>query len=187
MKPIFTIHAGEYIVGEELETLFKKYDLNIWIPSKDTGIDLLVTNGDNSKCASIQVKFSKDFSLLANSPLHIKAQGWWKLDRNKIAQSKADFWVFVLHSFERKSRPSFIVIRPDELLRRFEKLNRIGKGLHSYICVTSERPERCWETRGLSRGDMALIYQSGYENEFRELSQYLSWNPLLATLGLPPV
>jgi hypothetical protein len=39
MRPIFTIHAGEFIVGEHLERKFK--GLNIWVPTKDTGVDLL--------------------------------------------------------------------------------------------------------------------------------------------------
>ena len=41
MKPIFTIHAGEYLVGTYIEKNFKKY--NVWFPSKDRGIDLLVS------------------------------------------------------------------------------------------------------------------------------------------------
>ena len=59
MKPFFTIHAGEYLVGSHIESNFKK--INIWVPSKDKGIDLLLTNSDNSKSVSVQVKFSKDF------------------------------------------------------------------------------------------------------------------------------
>jgi hypothetical protein len=36
MKPIFTIHAGEYLVGSYIEEHYKYF--NVWIPSKDTGI-----------------------------------------------------------------------------------------------------------------------------------------------------
>ncbi len=62
MKPLFTIHAGEYLTGEYIE---KKYpDWNVWIPSKDTGIDFLITNKQNKKSVSIQVKFSKDWNKL---------------------------------------------------------------------------------------------------------------------------
>lgn len=42
MKPIFSIHAGEYLVGSFIEETYKDY--NVWIPSKDTGVDFLVTN-----------------------------------------------------------------------------------------------------------------------------------------------
>jgi hypothetical protein len=41
MKPLFTIHAGEYLVGLHVQ---KSLKLNAWIPAKDTGIDLLVTD-----------------------------------------------------------------------------------------------------------------------------------------------
>ena len=56
MKPIFTIHAGEYLVGDYLEKHFT--DCEIWVPSKDTGTDLLITNSTNrKKNAGIRVKF----------------------------------------------------------------------------------------------------------------------------------
>ena len=61
MQPIFTIHAGEYLVGSYIEDKFKKY--RVWVPSKDIGIDLLVTNSKNSKAVSLQVKFSKDYTV----------------------------------------------------------------------------------------------------------------------------
>ena len=63
MKTIFTIHAGEFLVGETLEKLsIDNNKLKIWIPSKDTGIDLLVSNFEMSQFTSIQVKYSRDFN-----------------------------------------------------------------------------------------------------------------------------
>ena len=59
MKPISSIHAGEYLVGTHIEENYKTF--NVWLPSKDTGIDLLVTDKTNNKTVSLQVKFSKDF------------------------------------------------------------------------------------------------------------------------------
>jgi hypothetical protein len=59
MRPIFTIHAGEFLVGEYLERTFK--NVQIWVPAKDTCIDLLVSNSRNTKAVSFQVKFSRDF------------------------------------------------------------------------------------------------------------------------------
>jgi len=58
MQQMFTIHAGEYLIGSYIEENFKNY--NVWVPSKDTGIDLLVTNSKNNKAVSLQVKYSKD-------------------------------------------------------------------------------------------------------------------------------
>ena len=64
MKPIFTIHAGEYLVASHVEEKFK--DMKIWLPTSDTGIDLLVTNPkfnsrNSVRAVSLQVKFSKDY------------------------------------------------------------------------------------------------------------------------------
>ena len=59
MKSLFTIHAGEYLVGSYVEK--RLGHVEVWLPSKDTGIDLLLTNRRKSKTASLQVKFSKDF------------------------------------------------------------------------------------------------------------------------------
>ena len=58
MRPIFTINAGEYLAATEFQKTFR--DLQVWIPSKDTGIDLLVTDARQNRVASLQVKFSKD-------------------------------------------------------------------------------------------------------------------------------
>ena len=59
MKPIFTIHAGEYLLGSFIEGKFK--NLNVWVPTKDKGIDLLISDAANKKTITYQVKFSKDF------------------------------------------------------------------------------------------------------------------------------
>ena len=42
MRPLFTIHAGEYLVGERLEG--NKRKPNVWVPTKDKGIDLPIVN-----------------------------------------------------------------------------------------------------------------------------------------------
>src|SRR5689334_8332018 len=99
MKPIFTIHAGEYLVAATLERQFPQY--HIWLPSKDSGIDLLLTKHDNTKTCSLQVKFSKDFSTTHTKEIFrpdIKGAGWWTLNRKKIVSSKSDFWVFILYN-----------------------------------------------------------------------------------------
>jgi hypothetical protein len=36
MKPLFTIHAGEYLTGYEIEKQFGK-KFNDWVPNKDEG------------------------------------------------------------------------------------------------------------------------------------------------------
>ncbi len=118
MRPIFTIHAGEYLAATEIEKRFRH--LQVWIPSKDTGIDLLVTDGRQNKVACLQVKFSKDYlgssGGAAQGP-EIASSGWWTFQRTKIAKSAADFWVLTLYQFQSR-KFDFVIVRPDELLAR---------------------------------------------------------------------
>lgn len=59
MKPLFTVNAGEVLVDREIERQFRR--VNIWIPARDRGIDLLVSDSNNKKTVSLQVKFSRDY------------------------------------------------------------------------------------------------------------------------------
>ena len=74
MRPIFTVHAGEYLAATEIERRFR--NLDVWIPSKDRGIDLLVTNPETQRMVSLQIKFSKDFTQMGKQPeLKMEFQG----------------------------------------------------------------------------------------------------------------
>lgn len=68
MRPIFTLHAGEYLVGMENEKTSK--GTRVWMPTKDTGIGLLVTEATCRKSVSIQLKYSQDFADAKPSYLH---------------------------------------------------------------------------------------------------------------------
>ena len=141
MKPLFTIHAGEYLTGEYIE---KKYpDWNVWIPSKDTGIDFLITNKENNKSVSIQVKFSKDWNKLNDS---YTSSGWWSFNASKIDNSTADFWVLVIPSFLEK-KESFVIIKPTELFKRYTAIHGEKKIIQSYLRISKNN--KCWEIRGL--------------------------------------
>lgn len=162
MKPIFTVHAGEYLVGEHIQRICPRW--NVWLPAKDTGVDLLVTEPKSRKMVGLQIKFSKDF-LPKYEPLfqnRLLATGWWTHTPSKIENSKADFWVFVLPSFVEK-QASFIIVPPKELLRRLKLIHGAGnKKIHSYLQVT--RTGRCWETRGLPKADSELIALDRFSN-----------------------
>ena len=177
MKPIFTIHAGEYLVGSYIEQKFK--GLNVWIPSKDTGIDLLITNKNNTKAVSIQVKFSKDFKVTYLDDIFqkgIKSCGWWSLNREKIKKSKAEFWVFVLHIFNKKE-VQYIIMKPQELLKRLDILHGKKRIIQSYLWVTAKN--RCWETRGLNKTNQLLISNNMFRDAKRDFTKYLnSWEPI---------
>jgi hypothetical protein len=75
MRSLFTVHAGEFLVGSEIESHIRH--AAVWVPSKDTGIDLLVTSRRTYQPVSLQVKFSRDYAM--NEPGFV-AFGWWTLD-----------------------------------------------------------------------------------------------------------
>lgn len=179
MRPLFTIHAGEFVVGDYIERKFRR--VNLWLRSRDAGIDLLVTDSRNKKAISLQVKFSRDF-LSTHMPSvfqkPLRACGWWSLNRDKIAKSKADYWVFVLVGFERRSA-DFVIIKPSELLTRLNTIHKKGKTIQSYLWVTKKN--RCCESRGLKRHEQLAIAQDQYSNTERDLSACLNnWAPIQA-------
>ena len=154
MKPLFTIHAGEYLVGLHVQ---KSLKLNAWIPAKDTGIDLLVTDSDNLHAVSLQVKYGKDFlpEMKAELRSSLRCVSWFTLNRAKLEASQAEFWVFVLHGFK-SDEPDFVVIPTAELQRRMTEIHGSDTGkLQSYLCSTETN--QCWETRRLGSDDRCRL------------------------------
>jgi hypothetical protein len=178
MRPIFTIHAGEFLVGEHIEKNFP--ELDVWIPAKDTGVDLLVTNSNLSKSVSIQVKMSRDYR-----PTHdtddlsrkLLAGGWLTLAHDKIKKSTAAYWVFILVSHERKMGPKYIIIPPSELLERLEKIHGKSKIYHFYPWVLDSGV--ALQGRGLSKKEKEELAAGSYSLGERDLSRYLEdWSAL---------
>jgi hypothetical protein len=182
MRPIFTIHAGEYLVGSYIEKTYKK--LQVWLPSKDTGVDLLVTNQQLTQATSIQVKFSKDFmgniggrkKSSIDIETRIKSGGWWTFDSDKIKNSPADLWVLVLYRFSHRDF-DFVIIEPSKLLERYKKLGKASGTIQSYVWVTENG--QCWETRGLSKTKQVSIATETFDSPVRNLTDFLNnWRPL---------
>lgn len=181
MRPIFTVHAGEYLVGCEIETLFP--NLRVWVPSKDSGIDLLVTDQSCKKLASIQVKFSKDHLASgkeARATAEIKSGGWWKLDRNKLSASPADFWVLVLCEFNTR-KYDYVVVKPKELSRRYAAIAPDNDTIQSYFWVT--RSGKCWETRGLGKSELQAVCNGTFESKPRNFTDFLNGWPFNGSMA----
>jgi hypothetical protein len=178
MRPLFTIHVGEYLVGSYIEQHFRH--VNVWLPSRDTGVDLLVSDSHSRRAVSLQVKFSKDFlatHMGVEFQKNLRACGWWTIDRAKLRSSPANFWVFVLVGFDRRST-DFIIIPPKALLRRLESIHGSRtRIIQSYLWVTERR--QCWETRGLGRGDQLKVANGEYRDTRRDLRRWLNaWTPI---------
>jgi hypothetical protein len=158
----------------------------VWIPSKDTGIDMLVTDSENLKTVSIQVKYSKDFSegSVNDFDRKLKACGWWRLNRDKVEESEANYWVFVLYNVLGKV-PDFLIIEPMCLLEKTMKYQKDSKVITVYFWVTKDG-KRCWDGRGLKEKERNEIINSKSENDSRNFTQFLNnWQPIKDSLGIP--
>lgn len=178
MRPLFTIHAGEFLVGEFIEKNFPS--LNVWIPAKDTGVDLLVTGKADRRPVSLQVKLSRDYKsaeAVSEFDRNLVAAGWLTINHEKLAVSTADLWVIVLVSHERKRKPRFIVIPPEELLRRLVVIHGKSKLYHFYPWVTND--DVCLDGRGLMRAHKRQLVDGSIVLGDRDLSLYLEdWSSL---------
>ena len=149
MKPLFTIHEGEFLVGDYIiRNLSKKYD--VWIPAKDTGIDILLTSKKaNRKPIKVQVKFSRSFPFKQVPSEILHARGWYMLDPNKVKKSKADLWIFVILTLRHK--PYYILTPTKEVIKNMNGLmkSRSDKKWHLYPTVLNDN--RCYDLRGLSK------------------------------------
>jgi hypothetical protein len=178
MRPLFTVHAGEFLVGEFVEKSFPT--LNVWIPAKDTGVDLLVTNKSATSMVSLQVKLSRDYKppeASSDFDRTLVAAGWLTLSHEKIAKSTADFWVFVLVSHERKMKPQFIVIPPSELLKRLIAIHGKSKNYHFYPWITNS--SLALDGRGLSKSDKVRLANGALVLGARDMSEFLdNWGAL---------
>ena len=106
VKPLFTVHAGEFLVAHEIKSAFPC--VNVWVPAKDIGVDLLVTDNKNQAAVSLQVKFSRDYLVTHRKDAvvqkELRACGWWTPTRQQIEKSPAaDYWIFVLVGFANRS------------------------------------------------------------------------------------
>jgi hypothetical protein len=178
MQPIFTVHAGEFLVANHIQDTFKA-DLNIWIPAKDTGIDLLVTNRTNKRSVSLQVKFSRSYlspNFSAKFQGGLKSCGWWNFDEKKIEKSPADYWVLVIVGVDHPSI-DYVVVKPQVLLSRLRTLRPNEARRQSYLWVTMQ--SRCWETRGLLAAEQQAVAANAFRGRTRDFTPFLNnWKPL---------
>ncbi len=145
MKPNFTVRTGTHLVGTHLERTFRS--CRVWIPTKKSGIDLLLTDASCSRTVPLQVKYSRDYvdSSAADPAFQaITRSSFISVQRQKIEASPARYWVIVLQSFTSKSK-RFLVITPSELLKHIEEHHGRQNTYRLYFTVVGET--KCWELR----------------------------------------
>jgi hypothetical protein len=184
MRPMFTIHAGEYLVGLHIQQRFP--DFNVWVPAKDSGIDLLLTDRKNRRTVSLQVKYGKDLlpGKSAKVQEKLRCLSWFTLNARKLDESSAELWVFVLYSFK-KNGPDFVVVPKGELRKRMAKLHGSGNVIQSYLCSTESR--LCWEVRVPHHSQvLGQIAEGNYDEPNRNFTKYLNdagWDALKKKLA----
>lgn len=170
MKPIFTVHEGEFLVGDHINRmLHKKYA--VWVPTKDTGIDLLVTRRDKGgRAVSLQVKFSRCFSIPEELSRHLIATSWFTLDPKKIRKSTADLWVFVILTLRHDQH--FVVIPKSDLEKRAPR--NVNKW-NLYLWVYDNR--KCYQVRDLRKEEKLDTMHRGVRNKQHDFSECLeNWD-----------
>ena len=97
---------------------------NVWVPTKDSGVDLLVTRKrGNGRAVGLQVKFSRSFDIPEELTRHVLATSWYTLDPKKIRSSEADLWVFVFMTLRHERY--FVLIPTSELRKRIPRSCRV--------------------------------------------------------------
>ena len=175
INPLFTIHAGEFVFAEHVEKHFAK--LKIWIPTKDTGVDFLLTNEYFQKSISVQVKMSRDYRpQIAQTDFErsLKVRGWFRFDHKSLAESKADLWSLILIFHERKSNPVFINISPKELLERLILIHgeKLTYDLYPWVAEVKKSNGTelfCIDGRGLNKQDKESFARGKFDSK-RELT-----------------
>ncbi len=164
MRNLYALTPGELLVGQELE----KRGYEVYIPTKDKGIDLLAT-----KVADVLTFQVKESRVYLQSP-GIRSRGgpawtsWTQLTSSELknaADRNVDLFVFVIHALAEdgnklKFEPSYVVIPPLDLEERLRRY-RPGKDRSVYWYVDSNG--KLWETRGSKLG-----YQGARDRDFTE-------------------
>lgn len=174
MKPIFTIHEGEFLIGDHINRhLGRKYD--VWVPTKDSGIDLLVTRKDRrGKAVGLQAKFSRSFDIPSELARHVLATSWFVLEPAKIRKSEADVWVFAIMTLRHEQH--FVVVPKHELQRRIPVGNP-GKRWTLYLWVYGDGS--CYQVRGLGFEDRVRAVHRGVRDRRRDFTPWLeNWKLL---------
>ncbi|MFH1227001.1 MAG: hypothetical protein V1701_03735 [Planctomycetota bacterium] len=122
MKNFYTLNPGEFFVAQELRKQEK--DLQIFLPLKDIGTDLLAIGPKTRHICRIQVKESRYYG---TGERH--AHSWHTVAKKKLKRDTADIFVFVTYVLIGKGKKKgfqqeYIVIPRKKLLNicRHKKL-----------------------------------------------------------------
>lgn len=177
MKPLFTVHEGEFLVGDYINRNHgKKYE--VWVPTKDEGVDLLVTRRKGKqRPVRVQVKFSRSFETKLVPAEKFLARGWFTLKPDKLRKSKADLWVFAILTLRHQAY--YVLVPTRELVKRIPK--KPGKMWNLYLTVF--RPKQCYDLRGVKKDEAHIVVLGGKRNKRLDYTEFLENWSLLAQMS----
>jgi hypothetical protein len=185
MKPFYTIDAGEFLVGSQIEREFP--NVSLWFPAKDEGDDLLLLDRATSAVCTVQIKISRDYLATHMDSVfhpHVECCGWFTPKRSKIQNSISDFWLIGLHSYGHH-RLSTLIISPRELLRRYDLIHGTAERIQSYFWIM--KTGKVYETRGLSKEAQKKLVDESCLDEARDFTPFLNnWEEIRAKLQAKP-
>lgn len=133
LKNFYSLEPGEALVVYELRQVIPRSnvrDVEVFLPAKDVGVDVVLVNLVNKKSVSIQVK---------ESVLYPKSgRFWFTIDEKKINVGKriVDFYVFVLYDMiQRSGKPSVqprYVIVPEETFEGMLVKKKLSRGKYDF-------------------------------------------------------
>ncbi len=173
MKPILTIHEGEFLVGDYINRKLA-YKYNVWVPTKDIGVDLLVTRKRNrGKPVGLQVKFSRSFDVHKELIRDVLATSWYTLDPKKVRQSQADLWVFVFMTLRHERY--FVLLPAAELRKRIPR--RCGSKWNLYLWAYTDGS--CYQVRDLNlEGRLSAVHR-GVQDQRQDFTKWFeNWRLL---------
>jgi hypothetical protein len=172
MKPMFTVHAGEFVFAEVVEKSYPM--LKLWMPTKDTGVDFLITDAEGENPVSVQVKMSRDYRppyLRSEFDERLTAAGWFVFSYSALENSLAKVWSLILVSHERRQRPIFVNLSPQALLEGLIKTHGVKKTYHVYPWVLTEGV--CMQGRGLKEAHKKEFLAGSFELGHRDMTPFL--------------
>ena len=174
MKSLFSIHEGEFLVGDHITRKRRAYD--VWVPAKDSGVDLLVTRKDRrGRPVALQAKFSRSFKI--DVSLGEEARGWFTLKPAKIRASTADIWVFVVVTWKHKEH--YLLIPTAELQKLLPRSH--GGIWHLYLTIMKGKDDRYkfYQTLGLRKAEKRALAENPPKDKKRDLSRWMDrWDLL---------
>ena len=160
MRNLYSLTPGELLVGQQLEAR----DYEVYIPTKDKGIDLLATK--NADVLRFQVKESRVYLQRPGGPTWTS---WTQLKASSLSDAAdrgVDLFVFVIHALVETGnragfKPLYVLIPPIDLEQRLRQYRRDSEDRAVYWYVDSD--QRLWEVRGRKRG-----YEEERERDFTD-------------------